>query len=422
MRLRAYQKKAVADVQRCWASSVKSVLLVAPTGAGKTLLGAHLVSGYSSVLWVAHRRELVAQAAGRLGATFGRDAIGVTMPGGLARRGARIQVGTIQSFLASKKLPHVDVLVLDEAHHYVAEEWNTLRARVLVGQQGDALTLGLTATPQRGDGTPLGNIFDALVVAASYTELVCDGFLVPASVLQPSEDLGNDLAQDPVAAWAKYSGGAPSFVCCARVAIAGAVAKRFRDHGVLAELISAETPRRERDEIMVRFRSGKTRVLTYVDTLTEGVDVPEARCIVLAKGFKTVGAYIQTVGRVLRPAPGKTHAVVVDLVGGTLLHGLPTDDRIYSLDGKPISGEGTPPPNHGPAHFLQEVRGVDLAMVGWTPPTPPKPVALAKVDEKIRRAEYRRLLALVRKHKMRDGFAAAKYREKYGEEPRREWS
>lgn len=390
-------------------------MLVAPTGAGKTVLGEELVSDQESALWVAHRRELVIQAATRLRARFGAKDVGIVMPGEASDPGARIQCGTVQTLLA-RGIAKTKCVVLDEAHHYMAEDW-----RRLLDATGHERCLGLTATPQRQDGEALGDIFDRLVVAAQYSELLDAGHLVHASVFQPPSSLGNDLAMDPLVAWAKHSGGARSFVFCARVEIAYQLAQRFREYGVIAETVEAETPTRERDRIMERFRSGKTLVLTNVNALTEGVDVPEAGCVVLARTFGHVGGMLQAAGRVLRPSPDKERAVVIDLTGCTLRHGLPTDDREYSLRGRAISSLAIERETGERDGFSQEILGLELRMVSSAPAIVSEPVELIRICDEERRADYQKMLAMVRQHRMRDGFAAVKYREKYGEEPRSEW-
>jgi DNA repair protein RadD len=418
-KLRGYQDRAVRSTLERFATGVSSVCLVAPTGSGKTRMGEEVAASAEHVVWVAHRRELVQQAAGRLAARFGRSSVGMVMPGEQETADARMQVGTVQTLLARDLRPDADLLVLDEAHHYAAHDWRQLREHYAY-----ARVLGLTATPERRDGEPLGDVFQELIVAASYSELIAAGYLVPCRVFQPPENLGNDLAQDPLEAWGKYSAGRQTFVFCARVDGAHMLAQRFRDAGILAASIEAETPTRERDDTLRRFRAGKIRVLTNVGVLTEGIDVPEASVVEFARGFGHVGGFLQAVGRVLRPAKGKTHATLIDLTGSTLKHGLPTDDRDYSLGDRPISGEA---PERGEAErpeFQQSIRGLELSMVGADAvqlPLP-EPVAMQTVDLAEREAEYRRLLALCRQHRMRDGFAAVKYREKFGEGPRREWA
>ena len=393
------------------------MLVVAPTGSGKTHIGVRLVEDRRT-LWVTPRRELVSQTARHLRATFGDSTVGEIMPGAYSNRRARVQVGTVQSLLARGERPAAALVVLDEAHHYLAAEW-----RELAEAYPNAQCLGLTATPERQDGAPLGDIFEELVVAASYSELIAGGFLVPACVYQPPENLGNDLALDAVDAWLRYAGGRKAFVFSARVALAYSIAQRFRDHGVLATTIEAETPGRERRTALADFTSGRLKALTNVNTLTEGIDVPDAACAVLARSFGYVGGYLQAVGRVLRPAPGKREAVVLDLTGTTLRHGLPDQDREYSLAGRAISGcawggGGAQP---GRSEFAQSIRGLELVAAGPVPASA-APIESRVVTETERRTEYQRLLDLTRKHRLRDGFAAAKYREKFGEEPRREWA
>jgi superfamily II DNA or RNA helicase len=400
-------------VTQAWLQGALSVLLVLPTGGGKTLLGQILI-GQSRTLWVAHRRELVLNAAARLRAAFGVGAVGVIMPGEPPTPSARIQVGTVQTLLARSSLPEFDLIVLDEAHHYLAEEW-----RALAESRPGVRCLGLTATPEREDGKALGDVFVQLVVGAKYSELIADGYLVPARVYQPPTNLGNDLAQEPIDAWRKYSEGSRTFAFCGRVEIGYKWAQQFRDSGFMAQVVEAMTATRDRDDYLDAFRRGSVSVLWNCFALTEGVDVPEARCALLARTFGHVGSYLQAVGRVLRPAEGKADAIVVDLCGATLRHGLPTQDREYSLTGKPISG-GTSHGGGGPGDFEQVVKGIELLGVGV--PTPKLSVEPSPIDDTARRVEFERLRALARQHRMRDGFAAAKYREKFGEWPSQEWT
>jgi DNA repair protein RadD len=411
---RRYQNRAARTVETAWAEGIRSVLLVAPTGSGKTRMGDMLVSSRRT-LWVAHRRELVTQALGRLRETRGSSGVGAVMPGEPESPLAPVQCGTVQSLVARGRRFDVDLVVLDEAHHYLAEEW-----RALVDAYPKAKFLGLTATPERKDGEPLGDIFQRLVVAASYSELLTDGFLVPTRVYQPPKNLGNDLALAPLDAWAKYAEGSRTFVFSQLVATAYSTAQQFRDHGVIAQTIEAETALRERKETLEGFRSGRIRVVTNVYALTEGVDVPEARAVVLARSFGHVGGYLQVVGRVLRPAAGKPDAIVIDLCGATIRHGLPTQDRIYSLSGRAISTREFVSGGGPGDREVQQVKGVGLRLV-TAPPVATTTVDLAPIGESERKAEFLRLLALARAHRMRDGFASVKYREKYGEEPRREW-
>jgi len=409
MNLRPYQQSAVDKVTEAWKRS-RSVLLVAPTGAGKTVLGQALIHG-KRTLWVAHRRELVEQTSKRLGG-------GVIAPGYYPSPKAKIQIGTVQTLLARGSRPAADVLVLDEAHHYMADDW-----RALAEAYPNAKILGLTATPERADGEPLGDIFEELVVAANYSELIRDGHLVTVRAYQPPKNLGNDLAMDPVDAWVKHSEGSQAFVFCGRVHIADELSARFRGLGVIAKTIEYNTPTRERTEILDAFRAGHVKILTNVYALTEGVDVPQSRCCILARAFGHVGSYLQAVGRVLRPSKDKPDAILIDLTGTSRKHGLPIIDREYSLGERPISGDTQEREGHGAPAFEQKVVGMDLVVAhpGAGRAELPKSAIVYPVDMAERREFYSRTLETVRKHRMRDGFAAVRYREKYGEEPGVDW-
>ncbi len=334
--LRDYQVRAVDGVHAEWTAGRRAVCLVSPTGSGKTRLGEEFVyrarAAKERVLWIAHRRELLKQAAARLALTFSPFDIGIIAPGEEFNPAAEIQIATVQTLLARDHRPDASLLVWDECHHVAADEW-----REVFNHYSRARALGLTATPERQDGKPLGDMFDGLVVAATYSELIKSGHLVPCRVYQPPEAMGgNELARDPLEAWQRYADGSQTFVFCASVEGAYELAKRFGAEGVAAETVEAKTKKCERDEILGRFAGGRTTVLTSVFALTEGIDIPTARCAVLARGCGHVGPYLQMVGRVLRPAPGKADAILIDLTGATLVHGLPTEDREYGLDGSGI--------------------------------------------------------------------------------------
>lgn len=331
--LRDYQGRAVDGVRGKWDAGVRSVCLVAPTGSGKTRMGEELVHHElergGSVLWMAHRRELLRQARDRLRRSLGYLEVGAVAPGEEWMPAARVQVATVQTLLARDHRPPASLLVFDEAHHYVSDDW-----RALARAYPDARAVGLTATPERGDGRPLGDVFDDLVVAAQYSELLAAGYLVPVRLFDPGEVISDGLAQDVVTAYQRYTSGTSAFAFMRSVAEARDTALRFRRYGWSAGVIEANTPAGERDELLARFRAGQLCVLCSVATLTEGVDVPEASTCILARSVGHVSTYLQMVGRVLRPAPGKAEATVLDLVGAWRAHGLPTEDREYTLGGE----------------------------------------------------------------------------------------
>lgn len=409
--MRDYQHRTVASVRKHWKAGSHAVCVVAPTGAGKTRMGEELVD-VGPVVWIAHRRELITQTARRLAMRFGAADVGVIMAGEYPKPKARIQVATVQTLLARGQRPEARTLVLDEAHHYMAEDY-----RGLVGVYPKARTVGLTATPERLDGEPLGDIFSELVVSASYSELVAQGWLVPARVHRPDTALGNDLAQDPVTAWHAHSEGSRAFVFCGRVADAYLWSKRFLDAGVRSAVIESGTAKAERDETLRLFASGIVRVVLNVNTMTEGVDVPEARTIILARAFGHVGGYLQAAGRGLRPAKDKPDMILVDLVGASIRHGLPTDDRIYSLDGRPISAPGPQHGGGGPSEWSQEIRGIDLRMVarGALPPEGhPTAIEKQKINEAKQQEELRDARRAMAAQGLRPALADIMHQQRYG--------
>jgi len=346
VQLRDYQEAAIAEGRAHYARGARSLLFVGPTGMGKTILGVSLALSHVSkggrVLWLAHRQELVQQAADSV--RQAGEVPGIIAPWASPFPHARIQVASVQTLVARDQRPEASVVVLDEAHHHVAEQWGTV-----ADSYRDALRIGLTATPERQDGVGLGNLFDALIPVAQPATLIANGHLVPVEVLRPAA-ASKSLAEDPVEAWRRWGKGGKAIVFASSVKAAKDIASRFEALGVPARAITGKLGSADREVAIVRFRSGTVRVLCGVHTLTEGLDVPDASVAILARGFSSPGAYIQAVGRVMRPAPGKTCALILDLMGVSIDHGLPDEDRSYSLQGKAIkSKEGLLPIRQCPA-------------------------------------------------------------------------
>lgn len=331
--LRDYQTGAIRSVLAAWKSGHRKVLLVSPTGSGKTRMGMELVSVAvrhgRRVLWLAHRNELLEQAHNVLWEGTGLEP-GVSGPGTDTLPNAAVRVATVQTLVAREDAarPEADLVVWDEAHHHVAAEWGRVATHY-----AHAHGFGLTATPERSDGRPLGDLFETMVVAASYPQLVDAGHIVPARVFAPDGALAKGLANNPVQAYLKHGEGGQCFLFAASVELAYQFAREFREAGISAECIEGTTNSDKRKDLLDRFRAGELRVLTNVYVLTEGVDVPAASVCLIARGVGHVTPYLQMVGRVLRPAPGKEYGIVIDLSGVTYTHGLPTELREYSLTG-----------------------------------------------------------------------------------------
>jgi len=347
--LRHYQTEAIRQVFRAWREAgapltalnklggdMANVCLVSPTGSGKTRMGSEIVKRAvdkgKRVLWLAHRTELIAQASATLSAAIGLQVIQVTGESGSLF--GQVFVASIQTLIASGDRPEVDLLVIDECHHIVADEWKTLAE-----DYSDTRILGLTATPTRLDNTPLGVLFGQMVNAVHYSQLLREGHLVDCLVFSPARKLDKGIALEPLDAYRKHAEGRTGFIYVRTKKEAEELAKEFTAAGIEARAITDSTRARDRAEWVEGLRTGEIRVLTNVYTLTEGVDVPAADFAMIGRNCGHVSMYLQICGRVLRPYPGKGRAILIDLVGAMRQHGFPTEDRHWDLlEGKTDTG------------------------------------------------------------------------------------
>lgn len=321
---RDYQLRAIDACRAEYRRGKRAVCLVLPTGAGKTVVASVVVESSirrnpdARVLFIVHRNELDEQAEAKF-----RE-VGLTV-GPMFR----VEIASVQTLVRRETLPPATLAVFDECHHLADHNtWGSLPKRYL--EQG-ALVLGLTATPSRGDGRALAG-FDSLVVGTTARELTDRGFLVPCDVIAPP--VGSELA-DPVAALLEYGPGRPAIVFCSTIAQSEEVASRLAASGVRAASVDGKM--RSKGELTRRlqaFKRGELDVLTSVHVLTEGFDATRAEVCVIARKAGAPSINIQMVGRVLRPHPGKRRALVIDCQGNVYEHGLPTDDRDWSLEGK----------------------------------------------------------------------------------------
>jgi len=353
--LRDYQVDVIRRFEEEVSKGNRRVLLVAPTGSGKTVIGGAIVSAYvdagKKVLFWAHRRELVSQASRKLYDT-GIDH-GIIQAGHPTRPYEPVQVASIQTLAAralrSRRmdLPDADLLVVDEAHHIRASTYLEL-----VEAYPNAVLLGLTATPCRGDGKGLGSVFDVIVECPSVQALIDAGHLVPTKVYAPATpDLKGvkiqsgdyaigqlekrvdtpELVGDIVTHWNRLAERRKTVVFATGVDHSVHIRNCFRESGVVAEHIDGNTPVGERAEILAKLSRGEVDVVSNCMVLTEGWDQPDVSCLVLARPTKSLGLYRQMIGRVLRPAPGKDHALILDHSGAVFQHGFAEDDIEWTL-------------------------------------------------------------------------------------------
>ena len=338
--LRAYQIDAVQQLRDRLAAGREAPLCCCPTGGGKTVIEAELVRLHLEkdtahrALVVAHRRELIGQIASTM-LRSGITDIGEILPGVMPRPHARVQVASTQTLRSRGQFPPATLIVYDEAHHYSADDWHELTR----GYPG-VLRVGFTATPMRSDGRGMSPAFDSLVIVSTIKELTALKYLVPCRVIAPAKPLKRpNMSHSPVDAYLAHARGMRTVVFADFVANAEKFVGEFREKNVEAVVIHGDLSGADRKGALAAHARGA--VLVNCMVLTEGWDSPETACCILARGCGSVGTYLQIVGRVLRPAAGKSEALLIDLTGRSFYdHGAPDADRTYSLTGKGIRTKG----------------------------------------------------------------------------------
>jgi len=350
LNLRPYQQQAINDLRAAFRNGARAPLLVAPTGAGKTVIfsaiaAATAAKGRSGLVLV-HRRELVTQASRKL--TDAGVAHGI-IAAGMDGANASIQVASVQTLIRrlQKITKPPDLIIIDEAHHAAAGSWQTI-----INHWPDVPLIGVTATPCRLDGKGLGNVFDTLIEGPSVQMLTSAGYLSPARIYAPpmvadlsgikrrAGDYAIDQAADAMTRptvtgdaikhYQTLAGDQQAIAFCCSINHAVSVRDSFATAGISSELLLGNTS--DRDAVVGRFATGETRILVTVDVVSEGFDIPAAGCAILLRPTQSLGLYLQQVGRVLRTAPGKKHAIILDHVGNVTRHGWPDDVRPWSLE------------------------------------------------------------------------------------------
>jgi superfamily II DNA or RNA helicase len=339
IQLRPYQQRAIDDLRAAYQRGRRAPLLVAPTGSGKTTVAAWIIKSAldlgNTSLFCAGRVELVNQTAATL-RRAGVPSIRVIQ----ANRDegppdAPVTVASIDTLRACSELPQAKLLVLDEAHHGAARTWAGIWAGVRNSSPGARL-LGLTATPERGDGRAL-ELFDELVTGPTVAELTALGSLAPLRIWAPPSWLeAGKLALDPLTAYQQHAAGQRVVVFCGTVAHAREVLAQFTAAGISADIVTGTTPSKRRAAALLRFTAGELTALINCGVLTEGWDDPEIAFGIVARRIGHAGLWLQIAGRLLRAAPGKRHATLLDLAGNVHEHGPPDLPRSYSLTGRGI--------------------------------------------------------------------------------------
>lgn len=443
--LRPYQIGSLEDLRAKMRQGVKRLVLVAPTGAGKTTVAAEMARGAVArgrrVLFLAHRRELIEQASDRM--VREGLAVGAIMAG-IPATPAPVQVASVQT-LVRGTFPGADLVIVDECHHAKAKTYEKILAAY-----PNAFVVGLTATPWRLDGKGLKDLFIDVVVAATPRQLIdlgflCDyqGYAYLAPDTQTFHTRGGDfdegelstaydnskLRGDIVGKWLEHARGMRTILFASSIPNSIAFVERFKAEGVAAEHLDHETPLAVRRATFARVRSGETTLLLNVGLVTEGVDIPELQCCILARPTQSLALYLQMVGRVMRPKGGDK-ARIHDHAENAQRHGLPDDERDYSLEAttkkdKPKSLRTCPQ-----CLAIYEPSLKACPVCGFANP---KEVLEADVStgaarelslKEIRNeqtADFTRWLLNARTHRMKPGWAVVQFVKRYGESAPKPW-
>jgi DNA repair protein RadD len=315
----------------------RRLLGAAPTGSGKGTLAAALISRAVAknkrAAFVSHLREINSDVVNRIRAA-GVDRIDVAMGSHTTQTTtstdpAAVLVCSVQTARARSIVLDHDLVIVDECHRTASASYDG----VLSQCRPDAVVIGLTATPERSDGRPLGRPhgpFDVLVQGPQPGELVGLGLLAPIVVFAPAAHQ-TALCDDPVT---RYPGDHPGLVFCASLEHSRQMAAGLAARGLRAAHADADTP--NRGDLIAAFNDGRLDVLTNYRLFTEGIDLPRAEVVMLASNMTSTGGFLQAIGRARRVSPTKVHATLIDLCGLIWVHGTPDQPRTYHLDGKPI--------------------------------------------------------------------------------------
>lgn len=333
MELRPYQQKIVDDLRVAF-KSYKSPVVVLGCGGGKSVITASIAKSATDkgnrVLFLVHRIELVDQ----IKETFKRMGVDFNL----------CDIAMVQS--AKKYDKDYKIIITDESHHATCRTYQNVYERY-----PDALRVNVTATPCRSDGRGLGETCDYLLKTVSTKWLISNGYLAPyeyysvvpenlvltglKKVRGEYEDITRILDEPKIYGdiFKYYKPDKKAICYCSSLQHSINTAKAFNDQGIPARHIDGNTPKEERKQIIQDFRDGKIMVLTNFSLIAEGFDVPDCDMVLVLRKTASLNLFIQMVMRCMRYKPGKT-AYIYDFCGNCYEHGLPDDDREWTLDSK----------------------------------------------------------------------------------------
>lgn len=382
--LRDYQLKVKADIYKHWEAGVKNVLLVMPTGGGKTktfcsiaidkTIGELVPEKRLPTAIMVHRKELVQQICLTLaeeGIPHNIIAPRPVIQGIIAAERqvlkrsyydhrAMVTVISVDT-LNARILKHQDwarsikLCITDEAAHVLKQnKWGRAMAYF-----PNAITLGVTATPERLDKRGLGShadgVFDVMVLGPSSRWMIEQGFLSKYKIAIPESDyqtylkaaagdadytreamaiasLKSHIVGDVVKNYIRLAKGKQCIVFASDIAAGEKMEREFHANGITAKILTGETEDSVRLKSLIDFRDRKINVLINVDLFDEGLDVPGIEVVSMARPTKSLGKFLQMVGRGLRPIKGKEYLILIDHVGNVSEHNLPDTPRRWTLN------------------------------------------------------------------------------------------
>jgi len=354
LKLRPYQEKAVDDLRKSFREGNKSPVLQLPTGGGKTVcfsfIAEQMANNKKSVFILAHRSEIIKQISRTL-RQFGVNH-GLISPQFTPSLLQKIQVGSVQTLVRRlDRYTCPDLIITDECHHSTSPTY-----RKIYDHYKKAKLLGVTATPCRTDGKGLNAVYDDISIGPTMSWLIENEFLSDYKVFAPPSGLDmtgvrkgrngdyqtsetvervdkKTITGCAVEHYQKICPGAPAIAFCASVAHAEHVASAFIQAGIPAKSIDGKMTEEVRHSAIEDLEKGKIKVLTSCDIVSEGTDIPVVTAAILLRPTLSLIFHLQSCGRALRTHPSKKISYIIDHVGNCLTHGLPDDEREWTLDG-----------------------------------------------------------------------------------------
>ncbi|ORY63099.1 P-loop containing nucleoside triphosphate hydrolase protein [Pseudomassariella vexata] len=369
VRLRDYQEECIQSVLSSIQNGHKRLGISLATGSGKTVIFTQLIDRIkpvnehaSKTLILAHRRELVEQAARHCNSAYPEKIVDIEMGNMRASGAADITIASVQSIMSGDRIDKFDpekfkLVLVDEAHHIVSPGYLRTLKHFNLDQKNleSPILVGVSATFSRFDGLRLGAAIDEIVYHKDYVDMIGDKWLsdviftTVASTadvskvrksangdFQPGElsDVVNteQVNEITVRSWlAKAAERKSTLVFCVDLNHVSGLTNTFRAHGVDARFVTGDTPKVERSERLEAFRRGEFPVMVNCGVFTEGTDIPNIDCVILARPTRSRNLLVQMIGRGMRLHPGKENCHIIDMVS-SLDTGIVTTPTLFGLD------------------------------------------------------------------------------------------